>query len=62
MDAGGRRKNAPAFSTFTTSLWLGNAGRQTAPAFAAFSTSCTSAVAETRKPLKLHTVKIFRAS
>ena len=26
MDSGGRWKNAPAFSTFTTSLWLGNAG------------------------------------
>ena len=26
MDAEGRLKNAPAFSTFTTSMWLGNAG------------------------------------
>jgi hypothetical protein len=35
MDAGGRATH----------------GRQTAPAFAEFSTSCTSAVAETRKPV-----------
>ncbi len=26
MDVGSRWKNAPAFSTFTTSMWLGNAG------------------------------------
>jgi len=26
MDAGGRQKTAPAFSAFTTSLWLSNAG------------------------------------
>jgi hypothetical protein len=25
-DAGGRQKTAPAFSAFTTSLWLSNAG------------------------------------
>jgi hypothetical protein len=26
MDVGSRWKNAPAFSTFTTSMWFGNAG------------------------------------
>jgi hypothetical protein len=26
MDVGSRWKNAPAFSTLTTSMWLGNAG------------------------------------
>jgi len=26
MDAGGRQKTAPAFSAFTTSVWLSNAG------------------------------------
>ncbi len=26
MDVGSRWKNAPAFSTFTASMWLGNAG------------------------------------
>ncbi|KJV05247.1 hypothetical protein, partial [Methylocucumis oryzae] len=26
MDAGGRQKTAPAFSAFTTSMWLSNAG------------------------------------
>jgi hypothetical protein len=26
MDAEGRQKTAPAFSAFTTSLWLSNAG------------------------------------